>query len=267
MVFWQITILGVISFIFLVFAWRSGYKRGLFKEFVWAGVLIVAAYLLGFIFDLLVSAYNGISGLVISVLNQRGIAKIDPATSKWNPNARVVDSAGTAVANHGKDIGQLMIFVVIALVSYALVTGKPKAGAKPGDKGAKDWKGAAISALSVIFIISLIFSRLLNLTNNNVDIGLLDHAGVTLPSLTGASVPFGGVDIRVVDKPKDTPFKDWYRFVPILIAIFMFFYVMYVTFAKPATKTTTQLRIGQFFFLSVVVSVILIFAWQLNLAK
>lgn len=256
MVIWQLTILGIVVFVFLIFAFRSGYRRGVPKEFYWAGILIATAALLGWIFDLLVSAYNFLAGFVVNLLNNRGIAKIDPASAKWVPSS----------ANHGTIITEIIIFLVIALASYPIVSGKPKGG-KPGEKppSAKSKLGGLVSALSVAFIISFTFGRLLTLGSNALDVGLLQNTNITTPSLAPVGVPVASTSLRIVSKPSDPPLLGWDHWLPLIIAIIMLFYIIYNTFSKPATKTTTQLRVGRFILLGLSIAIILIFAAEINL--
>lgn len=268
MVVWQLTILGIAAFAFIVFALISGYKRGLPKEFYWAAILIVAAALLNWLFDLLVAAYNFLAGFVITLLNNRGITKIDPASAKWDPNAVVHSSAGQVVVNHGTQVAEIIIFLAIALGTYPMVSGKPKP-LKPGEKppSAKSILGAIVCALSVAFVISFIFGRLLTFGSNALDIGLFQNTNITTPSFAPVGVPVAPTDIQVVSKPNDPPFLGWDRWLPLVIAIIMFFYLVYVAFAKPATKTTTRLRIWRFVLLGISIAVILIFAAEINLIK
>jgi len=262
MVIWQVTILGIVCIIFLVFAFLRTSRRGIFKEFLWADILIIAAFLTfstDFLFNLLVNIYNAASGFILNRLRSQGLA-VNPDTAVWQPKLP------NTAANHGTEVTELIMFFVIALMSYAIVTGRSKG--KPGDKPPRrNVLSGIIGVLSVGFLLSFFFRFLLLLVNGTLDIPLLQNANFMLPSLTQSQIPFAGADIRVVSKSQDLPLFGWNLWVPIVIAIMQFFYILYVTFAKPPTVTRVQLRLGLIFFLAVTTIMIAIFAWQLNLVK
>ena len=262
MVIWQVTILGIVCILFLVFAFLRTSRRSIFKGFLWADILIIAAFLTfstDFLFNLLVNVYNAASGFILTRLRSQGLA-VNPDTAVWQPKLP------NTATNHGTAVTELIMFFVIAAMSYAIVTGKPRG--KPGDKPPRrNILSGIIGVLSVGFLLEVVLSRLLSIVNGSLDIPLLQNSNFVIPSLTQSEIPFSGADIRVVAKSQDLPLLGWNLWVPIIIAIMQLFYILYITFAKPPTVTRVQLRLGLIFFLAVSTIIIAIFAWQLNLVK
>ncbi|HEX2912774.1 MAG TPA: hypothetical protein VH186_18360 [Chloroflexia bacterium] len=237
----NLSLLGILAGVIILIGVRRGYNRGAKKEAIFACVLIAAFFLREAIRSFIVNTYNFIAfAVVIPQLNNRGITKVDPEASKWRPDA---------ATNGALD---LIIFFTIALVAYALTSGKPK-GPPGKDTGAKDTVGGilggAAAALFLTYMFVLSGPILTSIFGNNTLAGLqVRGPDIKLP------------DLQVQPVNNTSPLAGWERWLPIITVGFITFFVLYKRFLSPPTKTVTRVSLGAILGLALLLAIVWVFA-------
>ncbi|NWJ44472.1 MAG: hypothetical protein HXX08_01200 [Chloroflexi bacterium] len=215
----------IVTILIGVFTVR-GYARGSYREFVWSFALVVTAFIVPGVLDILIGIINVIAQFI---------------SDRVNAVAKGTGAFQIKLDNNFKTGLQTVLFLLLVGFAYLYgrkrplpVPGKPNKFRPPSDKSLL---GALVGFFNGLFFLNYIYSNITKILGKDLRLTFLDNVKIAVPQIGGNGAPqIGGGEIKLRETGERFPLLAWLDYLPLIMGGFLLFYLIFVVFFNPPTN-------------------------------